>query len=109
MKKTIKILYRIIDNHKERLFTILLLAILVSGAMYGFLLKNTIDNIVEREKISKETKSLLTNISDLETKYFSLKNEVTLDIAYSKGFKNPKNTEYITKKSVTAMVSKNEL
>jgi hypothetical protein len=109
MKNTIKILYAIINTHKERLFTFLLIAILISGAMYGFLLKNTIDNVVEREKLSKETKSLLTNISDLETKYFSLKNDVTIDIAYSRGFKNPVNTEYISKKSVTAMVSKNEL
>jgi hypothetical protein len=40
MKNTIKILYAIINTHKERLFTFLLIAILISGAMYGFLLKN---------------------------------------------------------------------
>jgi Tfp pilus assembly protein PilO len=61
MKNTIKILYAIINTHKERLFTFLLIAILISGAMYGFLLKNTIDNVVEREKLSKEINSIFLN------------------------------------------------
>jgi hypothetical protein len=37
-----------------------------------------------------------------------MKNSVTTEIAYAKGFKNPKTTSYISTKDLTAMAIKNE-
>lgn len=108
MKNIIGNTYKIIIRNKENIFSVLIVAILVSGIAYGVILKKTVENVVEREKISKESKTLLTDISDLETKYFSMKNSVTTEIAYAKGFKNPKTTSYISTKDLTAMAIKNE-
>jgi hypothetical protein len=108
MKNIIGNTYKTIIRNKENIFSVLIVAILVSGIAYGIILKKTVENVVEREKISKESKTLLTDISDLETKYFSMKNSVTTEIAYAKGFKNPKTTSYISTKDLTAMAIKNE-
>lgn len=109
MTKVIAISYRTLLRNRERVFAILIGAIVLSAIAYGFLLKKAVTNIVEREKIVSEAKKQNADIGDLEAKYFSMKNSITLNLAYSKGFKDPSNVSYISKKSLTAMAAKNEL
>lgn len=109
MTKTLTILYQVSHLYRKRIFVILVSSIILAAISYAFLLQKTIVNIVEREKISKEIKAISVDVGSLEEKYFSLKNTITLDLAYAKGLKNADTVSYISKKPLTAMVSNNEL
>lgn len=109
MTKTLTILYQASHHHRERIFALLITAIILTAGAYVFLLQKAIVNVVQREKISKEVKTVSVNVGDLEEKYFSIKNTITLDLAHTKGLKNAKIVSYISKRPLTAMVSNNEL
>ncbi len=109
MTKIVTIAYQVSHQYRERIFVILVAAILLTAFSYAFLLQKTIVNVVEREKISKEIRTASADTGSLEEKYFSLKNTITLDLAYAKGLKNADTISYISKKPLTAMVSNHEL
>ena len=109
MTQTITILYKFSHHYRERIFRVLVATILVTACAYVFLLQKAIVNVVQRQKVSLETKSLSVKVGNLEEKYFSLKNGVTLDLAHSKGLKDAEVISYISKKPVTAMALHNEL
>ena len=109
MTQTITLLYKFSHDYRERIFRVLVATILVTAFEYVFLLQKTIVNVVQRQKVSLETKSLSVKVGNLEEKYFSLKNGVTLDLAHSKGLKDAEVISYISKKPVTAMALHNEL
>ncbi len=94
--------------HKERIFKILIATILLILAGYVFMLQKAIVNVVERQKVSQQATLVSADIGDLESKYFSLKNMLTLELAYTKGLKNAPVTAYISKKPRTAMAVYNE-
>jgi hypothetical protein len=109
MTRTITIIYKVSHHYREKIFAILITAILISACAYVFLLQKAIVNVVERQKLSTKTKSLSVQVGDLEEKYFSIKNSITLDLAHSKGLKDAEVISYISKKSLTAMALPNEL
>lgn len=109
MTRTLTTIYRISHSYREKIFTILIVAILISVCVYVFLLQKAIVNVVERQKLSTQTKSLSVQVGDLEEKYFSIKNSITLDLAHSRGLKDAEVISYISKKSLTAMALPNEL
>lgn len=97
------------QEYKEKIFAVLIAAIMISACGYIFLLQKAIVNVVQRQNVSNEVKELAVEVSDLETEYFAAQNTITIDLAHSKGLKDPKSISYISKKSVTAMASHNEL
>ncbi|MDP3962366.1 MAG: hypothetical protein Q8Q03_00655 [bacterium] len=103
MTKTLTILYRASQHHRERVFAVLIAAIVFTACTYVFLLQKAIINVVQREKVSKSVTSASMAVNDLEARYFSLKDTVTLELAHSKGLKDAEVTAYISKKSLTAM------
>src|SRR4051812_19628382 len=109
MTRTLTIAYRISHLYKERIFVVLVTAILIAACGYVFLLQKAIINVVQRQKVASDTKSLSADVSDLEEQYFAIKNKITLDLAHSKGLKDADNVAYISKKPLTAFVSPNEL
>jgi hypothetical protein len=109
MTKAITIAYKISHQYKERIFAILVAAILLTAFAYVFLLQRAIVNVVERQKVSQETKALSVKVGGLEEKYFSIKNTITLDLAHSKGLKDAQDISYISKKAVTAMALPHEI
>ncbi len=109
MTKTLTIIYKTSHHYREKIFAVLVAALLLTAFAYVFLLQKAIVNVVQRDKISREIKSVNLEVGGLEEKYFTLKNDITLDLAHTKGLKNPDVISYISKKSVTAMVSHNEL
>lgn len=109
MTKLLTIAYKTSHYHRERIFAVLIAAILLTACAYVFLLQKAIVNVVQREKVALEAKSASANVGSLEATYFSLKNAITLDLAHSKGLKNADNVSYISKKPVTAMVIRHEL
>lgn len=83
--------------------------ILIMSFMYIFLIQKAIVNVVEREKIIKEIKEKSSNINELETEYLSLKSVINIELAHTKGFKDPENIAYISKKPIKEFALHNEL
>lgn len=103
MAKAITTIYKVSHQHRERIFAVLIVSILLTGCAYVFLLQKAIINVVQREKISKTAAEISMSVNELEAKYFTLKNTVTLELAHSKGLKDAEVTAYISKNSVTAL------
>lgn len=94
-----------IYDYKEKIFSVLVFGILSCAFMYVYFLQNVITNIVERERIVKDTRILSTQVSELEAKYFQVKSSINMELANSKGFKNTEITSYISKSKLTAMAN----
>lgn len=109
MTKTITMTYTVLHRYREKLFVLLVTGILILAASYVFLLQKAIVNVVAREKVVAEVNIKTTQVAGLEANYFTLKNSITLEMAHTKGFKDAAVTAYISKKSVTAMASHDEL
>ncbi len=109
MTRIITNIYKASHHHKERVFSILVVSILLTMFAYGFLLQKAIINVVQRQEISKNISAISVDVGDLEEEYFSLKNGITLELAHTKGLKDAEVVSYLSKKSLTAMASQNEL
>ncbi len=109
MIKFITISYKIIHRERQRLFYFLIAVILITASFYAFLIQKAIMNVVAREKVMNEVMEVSTRVALLEEAHLSLKNNITLELAYEKGLKDTGVSYYISKKSLTAMASKNEL
>ncbi len=96
-------------RYKEKIFIVLVCAIFISACAYIFLVKNAIVNVIEREKITKQIREKSTVVSNFEAKYFSAKNNINIELAHLKGYKDAEVTSYISRKSLTAFASHNEL
>ncbi len=108
MTRTLTITYRFAHMYREKIFAILVAAILLTACSYIFLLQKTIVNVVQRQKISLEGKEVSAKVADLEEKYFFTKNTITLDLARTKGFSSAEDIAYISKKPQTAMAAHHE-
>ena len=109
MTKILTNLYKTSNHYREKIFVILISAILLVSFSYVFLLQKAILNVIQRGKITQQINSSSIATSELEQKYFSLKNTITMEMAYAKGLKSAEVTSYITKKPLTAMALHNEI
>lgn len=98
-----------ISNYREKIFTFLVIGIILSAISYSYLLHEAVTNVVQRESVVKQSRSISGKISELEAKYFTVKNTIDMELARTKGFKDSEINVYISKKSLTAMVNHNEL
>ena len=98
-----------IMKYKERIFLVLVVGIMLSVASYIFFVHKAIVNVVEREKIVKDIREKATVVSDMESKFLTAKNKISIELAHAKGFQDAEVTSYISKKSLTAFVPNNEL
>ncbi len=95
--------------YREKIFTFLIVGIVLCVISYAYLLHGAIANVVERERVVKENRVISGKISELEAKYFAIKNNINMELAQDKGFKDAEITAFISKKSLTAMANHNEL
>jgi hypothetical protein len=96
-------------KYKERLLIALVSGIAIFGFMYVYLLHSAVTNVVAREDIIKESRMVSTRVSELEAKYFQVKDTINIQLAHEKGFKDSEISSFISKKSLTAMANINEL
>ncbi len=96
-------------KYRGRIFSFLTFGLIISSFLYVYFLHNAISNVVEREKIVKENRVISTAVGELEVKYFSIKNSINIELAYSKGFKDAAVSSFIPKDSITAMAHANGL
>jgi hypothetical protein len=87
----------------EKIFWIFASVLFVLFLAYGYLVNTAILHAVARQKTQQQISLLSSQTADLETSYIALKNSVTLDLAYSLGFKNATNAHFITRKNSTGI------
>ena len=62
-------------------------------------IRATIGNTVTRSSLESTTNALAAKVGDMEFNYISLENNVSLQLAYDKGFKNINEPIYISRAS----------
>ena len=83
---------------EKKIFWFLIVFLLFSIVAYVYFVNQTVLNIVKREKIENQIMSLNSRIGELEFKYISLKNNISLDYAYSIGFVDVKDVKFASRK-----------
>ena len=96
-------------KYRETIFTFLVCSIFILFASYIYFVHEAVTNVVAREQIVKENRALATNVSELEGKYFIVKNTISMELAHEKGFVAGEVSSFISSKSLTAMANHNEL
>jgi len=107
MTEQIKNQIQNVSRLEQKIFFVLLALLVVLFTAYGFFVKNTVHNIVLRESLGKERAVLVSNIADLNTKYITLKNGVTVEVAYQHGFINASEPHFISRQSTVKTLSFN--
>lgn len=74
-----------ITRHKHILFGLLGAVCLLVG-LYVYFVNVTVHNVVARRELEEQMVVIATTVSQLESEYITLKSEVTLDVAASRGF-----------------------
>ncbi|MDD4988802.1 MAG: hypothetical protein PHV42_00010 [Candidatus Pacebacteria bacterium] len=96
--------------HYQKLFfwgaAFLLLVLLCS---YAYLLNHTIRNVVERQKSGERIASLSSGVGELESRYITLKDSITLDLASSLGFQTVQNPVFISRTALSKALSLNSV
>jgi len=86
-------------NNKKNIVWALIFTVVVLFAFYGYLIKKTVLNVVERGRAEQALNTLGSKVGELEFQYIALKNKVNLDLAYTLGFKNVEKSAFISRKT----------
>lgn len=76
---------------------------IVSSTVYAVLLYGTISNVIARDVVQRETRTLSSEVINLESEYFAKKTGITLSVAKERGFVLPERTAFVSQKAVTAL------
>jgi hypothetical protein len=64
---------------------------------YGYCVRAAIVNIVERQNIENELSILNSKVTDLESEYIKVKNDITLETANNLGFVPATTNKFVSK------------
>jgi len=67
--------------------------------LYGYFISTSIFNVLVREEVELDIVTLNSTISELETKYLAVKNEITIEYAYANGFTDISKKDYTPRTS----------
>jgi hypothetical protein len=84
------------SGNQGQVFWALIIGIVVLMGFYIFLINKTVMNVAARGALEKNISAMNSKIGELEFKYISLKNKVNIELAYSMGFKDVLNPQYIS-------------
>jgi hypothetical protein len=107
MTEQIKHQIQNVSKLEQKMFCGLLFLLVVLFVTYGFLVKSTVHNIVLREGLGKERATLVSHIADLNTNYITLKNAVTIEVAYEQGFLPSPEPRFVSKQNTLKTLSFN--
>ena len=97
----------VINNNLEKFFLdIIFWSFGVLALLYVVFLGNMVKNIVERRSLEVDTRSLSTEVRDLELTYLSMSNNIDLNLSHSLGFKEAQTT-FASRKSL-GLIPQNE-
>jgi len=94
-------------NNEKNIFWTLVLLVIAGFSFYLYCVSVTTLNVVSRQKLEKEIFSIQSTIGSLESEYMSKKNNISIEYAYSLGFKDVSKVTYINKKSLSKTLSFN--
>ena len=75
-------------NREKTIFWALLGIIFLCASFYMYFINITVYNTVSRQNLEKESTQLTLKIGNEEFQYITMRNSVTLPLAYSLGFKD---------------------
>jgi hypothetical protein len=106
--KTLKNIYIIANRYRPLLIIAGVLLNVTCGFGYVYFINSTIHNAVALDKAQSQLLNQNARIAELESKYISLTNTVTLDFAYARGFADASSHQsYVAEKSLSRKVSFN--
>lgn len=94
---------------KSAVWALVFLNVVLAGG-YIYAVNCTVFNVVATTKAGKTLAQTNATVSDLESRYVSIKNKINLDFAYSQGFQDASNQQvFIVKKPIANTLSFNAL
>ena len=87
-------------RYRERIVVALMIAIVASASMYVFFVQKAVWNTMQRGQITKQIQATNLAINDLESKYLTLENTVTLETAQSLGYTQAHVTNFVKSTSL---------
>ena len=99
------------NNSPERkVLNLMLWSLGLLAFCYVLFLGNMVFNIIERRALEADARSLLNEVGNLESEYFSVSNNIDITLATSMGFKDTKDKQYAVRKSLGSIsLAKNDL
>lgn len=85
------------DNNSKKCFWFFSVLIIFSLFSYGYLVRSTIINIVERKNMESKFFALNSEIIDLESDYIKTKSSITQELAYNLGFIFSNDKKFVSK------------
>lgn len=90
--------------HKEKILVWLLsISIVVSFVLYMFLVNGAVLNVVAREEIGNNVATLNAHVSELEFEYIALKNSISIQYAYDRGFEDVEEVTFAKRLDVPSL------
>jgi len=94
-----------LHNREKTIFWSLIGILFVFAGLYMYFINATIHNVVAKQNLENEASHLTLAIGSQEFKYIQMRNNVTLAMAYSLGYKDVENKTFISKKPSSPQVS----
>ena len=88
-------------NREKILFHALVGILVLCAGFYMYFINATVHNVVARQNFETESSQLTLAIGSEEFQYISKRNSVTLDLAYSMGYKDVSKKTYISRAGTT--------
>ena len=70
----------------KKVFRLLLVSLVISIFLYGYFVSSSIVNVLVRKEVEQKITDVNSRLGTLETEYLVLKNNITIEYAYSNGF-----------------------
>jgi len=103
MQEKIQIKAISLYNLQQKLFWALIAGLSVVVAFYMFFVGKTIINVVDRRTSENEIKNLNSVISELESRYIALGQDINLADAETMGFHEVTKIEYVSRDTALTM------
>ena len=96
-------------DNRVRFFWFLVAISILSLSVYMYAINATARNIAARQNLEREVVKLATTLDSLEFAYIGLKNDITIELAYSYGFQEVKSPLYVSRARSAPSLSFNTL
>jgi len=90
-------------ENRLRIFWVLVTISIVSLVAYMYAINITARNITHRASLEREIADISTGLDALEFEFIELRNNVTLELAYEKGFKEEKSPLFVSRSKAASL------
>lgn len=98
-----------IDTRRKGIVWFFATVLLFGASAYIYCIQTATLNGASWNTVEQEVGELRGSVSELESRYLSLKRGITLSVAYQNGFKDADSVAYITTKTLGAVVRNHDL